>query len=74
MQVLPPGGDGIPQLGPAATIELDADDLQICGPGFNASTLRIRNGEAYYYVFREDLERFGLFHFQKESESSGMPF
>jgi hypothetical protein len=33
------------------------DDLTACGDGFNESTVKVRIGQSFYFVFRVDLER-----------------
>ncbi len=34
-----------------------ATPLEVCGPGFNEKTVKVRLGDKYYYVFREDIDR-----------------
>ena len=58
MQVSP-GEDGTFRMGLLTQVEL-SPDTAISGPGFNDRTVRIRNGEHFYFVFREDLNRAGL--------------
>lgn len=58
MQVLQ-GPEGTSRLGLLTQLELTPDTM-IAGPGFNEQTIRIRNGEHFYYVFREDLATSGV--------------
>jgi hypothetical protein len=30
-------------------------NVQVCGEGFNHRTLKVRQGDAFYFVFQEDL-------------------
>jgi hypothetical protein len=44
------------QTGPVSQI-IPTADLTTCGEGFNESTVKIRIGQNFYFVFRSDLER-----------------
>jgi hypothetical protein len=47
------GGEGS-RLGLLTQLEL-TPETTIAGPGFNEKTIRVRSGEHFYFVFREDL-------------------
>lgn len=47
---------GRTQMGALSQIAL-TDDLTACGDGFNESTVKVRIGQSFYFVFRVDLER-----------------
>lgn len=47
--------DGSSDLG--LLTQLDAQSpLEVCGPGFDDRTVKVRSGDSFYYVFREDVE------------------
>ena len=45
--------DGCGKLGPIA--QLDPGLVELCGPGYNERTVKIRLNEECYFVFRDDL-------------------
>ena len=47
--------DGRPKLG--AVHPLGPGTVELCGPGYNERTVRVRTNDGYYFVFREDLEQ-----------------
>jgi hypothetical protein len=55
IQVLPSDDSGAARLG--LLIQLpEGAEIEIGGPGFNDKTIRVRCGNAAYYVFLDDLE------------------
>jgi len=50
------GDDGGERLGLLTQIRPDSG-IEVCGPGFNAKTVKVRFHGSLYFVFREDLER-----------------
>jgi hypothetical protein len=54
MQLLPFGNGSVP-LGPIIKIPIGAR-LDVCGNGFDERTAKVRCGDAYYFVFLQDLE------------------
>ncbi len=37
-------------------LQLPAEaDVEVCGEGFNARTVKVRHNDSYYFVFSEDL-------------------
>lgn len=54
MQLLPFGNSSVP-LGPIIKIPVGAR-LDVCGSGFDERTVKVRCGDAYYFVFLQDLE------------------
>jgi hypothetical protein len=55
IQILPSDESGSTRLGLLTQLPEGAE-IEIGGPGFNDGTLRIRCGNASYYVFLDDLE------------------
>ncbi|MBV9267210.1 MAG: hypothetical protein JO061_13655 [Acidobacteriaceae bacterium] len=47
--------DGTSHMGLLTQITPDAS-LEICGDGFNDKTVKVRLGDQFYIVFREDLK------------------
>lgn len=45
--------DGHGKLGQIA--QLDPGNVDLCGPGYNARTVKVRFRDECYFVFREDL-------------------
>ena len=52
---LRPAEDGRPSLSAITQLPRDSE-LQICGPGFNPRTVKVRSSGHYYFVFLQDLE------------------
>lgn len=48
--------DGTPHMGLLTQLSR-AGAFEVCGPGFNDRTVKVRVGGNFYFVFREDIER-----------------
>jgi hypothetical protein len=46
---------GKAKLGPILRLPAGSN-LDVCGDGFNPRTVKVHDGNSYYFVFREDLE------------------
>ena len=53
---LRPAEDGKPSLSAITQLPRDSE-LQMCGPGFNPRTVKVRSSGQLYFVFLQDLEQ-----------------